>query len=285
VALRSKRLYDAFMTNEAGRARADDGAEIAWESRGNGDPLLLVMGLGGRAADWNDRFVDALATSRRVVLFDNRGTGSSSKPLPPYTMAQMTDDAARVLDAAKIERAHVFGFSMGGMIAQRLALDHASRVDALVLMSTHMGGRGVVPPSREVMAIFQAPATGRAAAEIVRERVRAITAPSFADTHADALQSLVDIAIAQPTPLHAIAAQMQAVIEDDRSARIASIAARTLVVHGDRDRLIPIENGRAIASTIPHARLHVLEGCGHLPQWEMTNALLDVVTTFLPSFA
>src|SRR5579859_4985224 len=107
------------------KVRVEEGVEIAWESRGEGDPaVLLIMGLGGRAADWNDVFVDALARDRRVVLFDNRGTGTSSKPEPPYTLARMTDDAIAVLDAANVARAHVVGFSMGGMIAQRLALDH-----------------------------------------------------------------------------------------------------------------------------------------------------------------
>jgi pimeloyl-ACP methyl ester carboxylesterase len=273
------------MPNERGRARAEEGVEIAWESRGEGDPVLLVMGLGGRAADWNDAFVDALARDRRVVLFDNRGTGTSSKPPPPYTLARMTEDAIAVLDAAKVARAHVVGFSMGGMIAQRLALDHGARVASLLLLSTHMGGARVVPPEREVWASFQAPTAGRPPADVVRDRVRMITAPGFAEAHRDALEELVDIALARPTPLHAIVAQTQAVIEDDRSTRLPSIATRTLVVHGDRDRLIPIDNGRALASTIPGARLHVLEGCGHLPQWEATRALLDVVTTFIASAA
>ena len=270
------------MPSQRGRARAEEGVEIAWESRGEGDPaVLLVMGLGGRGADWNDVFVDALARDRRVVLFDNRGTGTSSKPEPPYTLARMTEDAIAVLDAAKVERAHVVGFSMGGMIAQRLALDHASRVASLLLLSTHMGGRAVVPPDREVMASFQAPTAGRHPADVVRDRVRVITAPGFADAHRDAVEELVSIALARPTPLHAIVAQTQAVLEDDRSGRIGSIAARTLVVHGDRDRLIPVDNGRAIAAKIPGAHLHVLEGCGHLPQWEATDALLDVVRTFI----
>jgi pimeloyl-ACP methyl ester carboxylesterase len=271
------------MPSRKGRARAEEGVEIAWESRGEGAPVLLIMGLGGRAADWNDAFVDALARGRRVVLFDNRGTGTSSKPEPPYTMERMTSDAVAVLDAADVARAHVVGFSMGGMIAQRLALDHAGRVASLTLLSTHMGGRGVVPPDREVLAFFQAPTVGRPPADVVRKRVRAITAPGFADAHPEAIEELVDIALARPTPLHAIVAQTQAVIEDDRSSRLAAIAARTQVVHGDCDRLIPVDNGRAIAAAIPGARLHVLEGCGHLPQWEKRDALLEVLTTFMAS--
>lgn len=259
-----------------------DGVELAWEARGEGGtPLLLIMGLGGRAADWGERFFDALARTRRTIRFDNRGTGASSKPSPPYSMAQMTNDALRVLDATGIARAHVMGLSMGGMIAQRLAIDHAARVDRLVLLSTHAGGVHVVPPAPEIMATFQSPSIGISAREIVAVRVRAITGPRFAEAHADAIDAIVGIALAQPTPMLVIGAQMGAILEDDRSARLPSIVAPTLVVHGDCDRLIPIDNGRAIAAAVPGARLHVLEGCGHLAPWEATDALVELVSKFL----
>ena len=249
--------------------------------RGEGaEALLLVAGLGARRTDWGDRFVDAISRRRRVILFDNRGTGLSSKPEAAWTLEDMARDALSVLDAVGVRRAHVLGHSMGGMIAQLVALDHPERVGKLVLASTHFGGSAVVHPAPEVAEIFR-PARGTPIEEIVRTSMRVITAPGFAEQNPDAIEQLVAYAVAQPTSKLTFASQIGALISSDRSARVSDIRVPTLVVHGTEDSLIPAANGIALAERIAGARLELLPGVGHMPSWEATERLSELVEEFL----
>ena len=207
----------------SGIARSGE-IELSYSVSGQGDTtVLLVMGLGGRAADWGTRFPELLARRHRVVTFDNRGTGASSKPLAHWSLEDMAKDAVSVLDAVGAERAHVIGISMGGMISQLLALDHAARVERLVLMATHFGGPNVVFPSSEVAAVFSRD-PGTPVDELMRNSMRLISAPGFADAHPDVIEELVRLAVLQPTPWRAFMAQLQAIIESDRSTRVKNIA-------------------------------------------------------------
>lgn len=261
-------------------ARSDD-VSLAYSVEGSGDDVvLLVMGLGGRASDWGTRFPAALAARHRVVRFDNRGTGASDKPRDAWTMDDMARDAVAVLDAVGAERAHVVGVSMGGMISQQVALDHPERVRRLVLMSTHFGGPEVIRPDPEIASIYR-PTRDKSMEDVMRDAMRRITGPGFAETHPEDIETLVRQALAQPTPKTTFASQLQAILSSDRSARVAEIRAPTLVVHGDRDPLIPVNNGRALAARIPTARLAILPGHGHLLAWEAPDALSGMVLDFL----
>jgi pimeloyl-ACP methyl ester carboxylesterase len=256
--------------------------ELAWYSAGEGErAILLVMGLGGRAADWGRQFVSELGRRFRVLSFDNRGTGASSKPRVTWSMRDMAEDSVRVLDAAGVQKAHVIGVSMGGVIAQLLALTHPDRVDHLVLMSTYPGGQKMEPPAPEAREVFVFP-TGVPRDEIVRDRMQRITAPGFAAAHPAVIEELVELAIAQPTPTRTFGAQLQAILDAPLAERIGEIRSPTLIVHGDCDPLIPIGNGRAIHERMPQARFQLLPGCGHLAMWEMPDELVRVVLDFLP---
>lgn len=257
--------------------------ELNYRVIGRGEKtVLLIMGLGGQSADWGVAFPERLAERFRVVLFDNRGTGMSSKPRSQWNLEDMAQDALSVLDAVGAERAHIVGISMGGMIAQLIALDHAARLERLVLMSTNFGGYELVPPTLDVGAVFS-PAPGTPVDQVVRTSMSAIAAPGFAERHPEAIEELVRIAVANPTPRRAFVAQLQAILSDDRSRRVSAIRAPTLVVHGDLDPLIPYLNGVALAEQIPGARLVTLHGCGHLPMWEAPDALTRAVLEFLPA--
>lgn len=253
---------------------------LAWYDRGSGSPVLCIMGLGGRATDWNDGFMSALAPHHRLITFDNRGTGRSDRPEEPYTLEQMADEAVAVLRAAGHARAHVMGTSMGGMIAQLVALRHPDIVERLVLLCTHMGGTAVAPPTPAAISIFSADRSLPTDA-LVRQSMRAITAPGFADRHPEAIEGLVALAVAQPTPPATFMRQLQAIMMSDRSDRLGAIRAPTLVVHGTEDPLVPAANGAALARAIPGARHVEIPGCGHMMSWEAPAALATIVGDFL----
>ncbi len=267
------------MTHFAKRA----GVELAYTIQGQAaETLLCIQGLGARAADWGAELPAALAAHFRVVTFDNRGTGGSSKPREAWSLEDMAADALAVLDAVGAERAHVLGVSMGGMIAQLFALDHAERVERLVLLSTSFGGPSAVRPGPEMSRVLMPP-RDTPPEQIMRNALELISAPGWAESHPDAVEELVRLSVEQPTPKYAFSAQLQALLSSDRSERVRHIEQPTLVVHGDADRLIPVENAHLLAERIPAARLEILEGVGHMAMWEAPQKLSEVVLDFLAS--
>ena len=261
------------------------GAELAYSIEGEGpETVLLVMGLGARAADWGTSFPAALAARHRVVRFDNRGVGRSSRAPAGYSLSDLADDAVAVLDAVGAARAHVVGVSMGGMIAQLLALEHVARVERLVLLSTHHGGRALERSHPDALRLFD-PATLLAGSRdpegAMRHAIAVITAPGFVQRAPDCVDELVGNALRAPTHPAVYFAQFQAILASDRSERVRDITVPTLVVHGTEDKLIPPSNGRMLAEKIPGARLVMLEQCGHMPMHEQPEALTAHVLAFL----
>jgi pimeloyl-ACP methyl ester carboxylesterase len=235
---------------------------LHFESTGEGPAVLLIMGLGLPGDAWW-RTVPVLARSLRVVTFDNRGSGRSERPTGRLTLAGMAADAVSVLDAAGIARAHVYGISMGGMIAQEVALRHPERVDSLVLGATSAGGAAATPPDRETLAFLGRRATvpdeeGRWASVpyVYSERTRSSGGVRIGEDFARRRDYRFD-------PL-GYGAQLAAAAAHDAVARLGDIAAPTLVVHGAEDRMVPPANGRALAARIAGSRLLELDGAAHL---------------------
>jgi pimeloyl-ACP methyl ester carboxylesterase len=258
---------------------------LAYSVEGDGpETVLLIMGLGGRAADWGTEFPSALAGKFRVVRIDNRGVGASPKAPGGYELSDLARDAVAVLDAVGAEKAHVVGVSMGGMIAQLVALEHPERVNRLVLLSTHMGGHEIVPPHPDAMRLF-APAEfeGRARDPVAMMKftINVISAPGFMERSPEVVNTLLEYVAKEPTHPGAFMAQVQAILTSDRSARVSGIACPTLVLHGTEDKLIPFPNGEALAARIPGSRFVVLDKCGHMAMWEMPSELAAIVGDFL----
>jgi 3-oxoadipate enol-lactonase len=272
-----------MMGTERGQATSGD-TRLSYSVEGSGEEtVLLVIGLGFRAADWGAAFPSALAETYRVVRFDNRGVGESPMVPGGYTLSDLAADATAVLDAVGADKAHVIGSSMGGMISQHLAIEHPARVDKLVLLSTHYGGRGLEPPHPDAMRLFD-PGEARARPtpeEMMRFTLSVITAPGFIERSPDVEAALLLNVRAAPTAPHSFMAQLQAILGSDRSGAVSRIRHPTLVVHGADDKLIPLSNGRALSERIPGAELVILEGCGHLPMWEVPEELTRVVRRFL----
>jgi pimeloyl-ACP methyl ester carboxylesterase len=254
-----------------------DGVRIYWEETGQGDPLLLIMGLGA-THEWWGRVTPAVAPHFRTILFDNRGVGKSDVPPGPYSIPEMADDAVAVLDAAGVESAHVFGASMGGMIAQEVALRHPGRVRSLILGCTACGGRESTPAKREVIDALAARATK------TREEALRIMVPYIFDASTPRDQVEEDLALRLRTnvPNEGYFAQLQAIRTwSGTHARLATLSMPTLVIHGETDELVPPENGRVIARAIPNASLVMLPHASHIFFTDQYAASSEAILSFL----
>ncbi len=226
-------------------------------------PLLLIMGLGGSRLGWGEALLDPLSDACDLLLVDNRGAGRSDKPDGPYSMAQMASDAVAVLDAAGVERAHLFGVSMGGMIAQHVALDHPARVAKLVLGCTFSGGHEAISASDDILDYLSPPLQMAALAAALWGLPASYT-PEFIEHERSFLEERMKRLIAEPTPRACVDAQARAIRKTHRTfARLPEISAKTLLITGDRDELIPPQNSDILVERIPHARLHVIDGAAH----------------------
>jgi pimeloyl-ACP methyl ester carboxylesterase len=252
------------------------GVRIRWEEAGEGAPVLLIMGLGYTRDMWH-RVTPLLAERFRVISFDNRGVGQSDVPEGPYTVARMAADAVAVLDAAGVDTAHVIGVSLGGMIAQEVAIAHPERVRSLVLCATTAGGAVHVPPAQEVLAVLQARATmGRE--EGVRAMVPYVYDPS---TPPERIEEDLAIRLRTYPSTEGYTAQLLAATAHDAAARIGALRMPTLVVHGETDGLIPAENGRILARVIPGARLVMLPDTSHILFTDRTEESMRAIVEFL----
>jgi len=231
--------------------------------RGDGEPLVLIMGLSGTHLSWGEPFLDALAEHLEVIAYDHRGVGRSPAQPGEFGLEDLAADVPPLLDHLGLESAHVMGVSMGGMVAMHLALDHPERVRTLVLGCTYAGGPGQrLSSGPKVEAMVAALGSG--------DRERALRAAWEANVSGrfaaddQAYARFRQAALDLPVPLTAIVAQASAVGRHDVQARLGEIGAPTLVVHGDEDAMLPVGNGRALAPLIPGARYEELAGTGHL---------------------
>lgn len=232
--------------------------EMYYELRGEGYPLVLIMGLAGNAGWWSPELVDKLAGHYRVLMFDNRGSGRTDAPVSGYSIPAFAGDTAGLMTSLGIERAHVFGVSMGGMIAQEFALSHPDRVNRLVLGCTNCGTGRSVAASEEVIKLMvsQFGIHSREVLEIMFPR-------DYLERNRDKEAEFIRIYSENPISPAAFMLQLGAIMGFDSHDRLDRITAPTLVITGDRDVLIPPENSEILAGGIPGARLETLKGCGH----------------------
>lgn len=241
-----------------------DGTELAYRVYGQGEPLLLIGGYGMVKEAWA-RQVEGLSPNFRVITFDNRGVGESSVPSEPFTIGDMAADAIGLLDHLGVEAANVFGISMGGLIAQMMALDRPGRVRKVALGCTTHGGKEAVAPDKEVMELLAKAADPSVPVEqAVRMRVPILFGERFLKEEPARLEAWVQMAIRHaPTPQGA-AGQMRALARFNVRERLGEIRCPVLVITGSEDRMMDPRNSRLLAERIPGARLYVIEGAGHL---------------------
>jgi pimeloyl-ACP methyl ester carboxylesterase len=254
-----------------------------WHEGGAGPVVLLLNGWTASGLAWPGEWLARLERRHRVVRVDNRGTGWSRMAPAPFTIADMADDAAEVLRGIGAGPAIVLGLSMGGMIAQELAVRHPQLVEQLVLVGTRPPAPSHIPPAAPVLdrelghLLGSAPSPGTPLEVFVRSLWEPQCGPGFADTHAALFDELVAQIVTRPTPRSAVIHQLRAIAAWSGSGRLARIKAPTVVVHGALDRLMPVGNGILLARHIPGAHYVELADVGHLVPIEAPDALAEVI--------
>jgi pimeloyl-ACP methyl ester carboxylesterase len=262
------------------RARVN-GVEMAYELRGNGDPVVMIHGAQGDQTMFSN-MAAMFANRFRVLTFDQRGSGLSEKPDMEYSIALLADDTAALMDYVGITRAHVIGVSMGGTVAQELALRHADKVRSLVLGCTTAGGSKSVRIGGDHVAA--AYSTRPMTAE---ERGRALAEAAFTkgyiEQHPEIIGSMVEARRQRPIDNVALDHRMRAIFKHDAYDRLPRISCPTLVITGKDDALVPWENSKIITDQIPGAKLVLLEPAGHCFWLEQPARSNEEIMRFIES--
>lgn len=257
-----------------------NGITISYEERGEGEPLILIMGLGAPGAKWEPH-IKAYEKHFRVIAIDNRGAGQSDKPVAwVYTIEDMAKDVVGVMDALGIESAHINGISMGGAIAQYLAVCYKERVRSVILTNTFpyccVSFRRSIELLRDACGQLDPVTWGRLGQWI-------IFSDSFQEEREDFMLEAekADLAYPYPMPSYAYKAQCNGILGHDLRERLPEIQAPVLVAAGDRDKFVPVSVTMEMVQAIPGARLFMAENGGHVQHWEQLERYNQVTLDFL----
>jgi len=264
-------------------AQTKDGLKLRYEIRGAGEPVALIMGFSGSGRGWGEPFLKLMAARFRIFVIDNRGTGESDKPDAEFTLSDMAADIAAVLDHARTPRAHIFGISMGGMIAQEFALAYPGRTRGLVLGCTNCGTSHSVAADPAAIANLL-PAPGMDPVEQARRAFSVACGKAFLESAAG--QATLEREIAEMgnypvTPMHTFMRQGQAIGGFESFARLGQIKAPTLIIHGDDDSIVPYPNAEVLHGVIAGSKVHTLKAAGHMFFWEAPEESVRVAADFL----
>lgn len=259
-----------------------NGIELYYEVHGAGTPLLLISGLGYPAWEWH-RMVPYLSQHFQVISFDNRGVGLTDAPAGPYTAGMLAADTAGLLDALGVQKAVVIGHSMGGFIAQAMALEFPEKVDKLVLCSTNFGGPHHVPITQEAMIVLS---------DITSDPVTRFknglvvsTAPGFAEKHPEIIQSWLEWRMANPVNVAGYQAQVGIglALYPEAAAfenKLPGITVPTLILFGAHDKVVPPANADLLAKKIPDSQAVILPDAGHFFPMEVPEEAARVIIDF-----
>jgi pimeloyl-ACP methyl ester carboxylesterase len=277
-----------------------NGIDLYYEIHGSGEPLLMIEGLGYSAWMWYKQ-IPVFSKRYQVILFDNRGAGNTDKPDSEYSIEIMADDASGLLRTLGIGPVHTLGISLGGFIAQELALRHPDLVKSLSLVSTNSGpGKRAMRNSQHVNGLFKLwgilPGTfemgGKASVPLgfeygitkedrIRYGLSLAFTPEYYGQHPEEIERIVRWRLENPQPGYAWTRQLMAGMNFDSSGRAENIHAPTLILNGTEDRIVTPESARELAGSIPDSRYIEIEGSGHLLFIERSDEFNDTVMGFL----
>lgn len=255
--------------------------DIHFETYGSGPLLVLIMGL-RRNAEWWYRQIPELSKHFTIIAFDNRGAGRSDKPEMEYSIRLFANDTAGLMDFLGIPKAHILGISMGGYIAQELAINHPDKVNGLILGCTSCGGRRAVHMSEERMEKFTAN-KGLTPEQILRKDMDLYFSDRFIRGHAERIEEFVNISLLYYQPADAFFRQLNACLNHDTVDRVSQVSSPTLIMTGDDDHLVPSENSLILKELMPEAELELFAGGRHCFFMEESEKFNRSVVRFLQS--
>ena len=255
-----------------------NGIRMYYEIHGQGDPLFLIMGL-RRNAEWWYRQTPFLSEHFKVIAFDNRGAGRSDKPKMDYSIRLFADDTAALMEALKIKKANVLGISMGGYIAQELAINYPDKVRRLILGCTSCGGKRAVLMSQEIKKKFEA-VEGLTPEEILNNNMDIYFSDEFIQEHPEKIEEFMEISFRHPQPPEFFDRQFAACLKHDTADRLHIISVPTLIMAGDDDPLVPSENSQILKDLMPAAELFFFPGLRHCFFIEAATAFNEKAVAF-----
>jgi 3-oxoadipate enol-lactonase len=241
--------------------------------------LLLIRGFGSNADHWYAQVPD-LSRHYRVITFDNRGVARSTDPGGPFTIADLAKDTVDLMDALKIERAHILGLSMGGMIAQEIAIQYPGRVKGLILAVTHCGGKKSEPAGENVIRAFQQ-FVDEGGNEVRIETLSYLFGPKLLDERPLVAQEYVKVSMKNPVSLSVLKKQWDAIKGHDTCNRIQMIKSFTLILTGSEDMIVPPVNSTIMAELIPRSEMVIIMECGHQVLLEEPETCNSAMIKFL----
>ena len=262
---------------------ATNGIHLYYELHGRGPLVVLIPGLGYDGWMYS-RMIPGLAEQFQVISIDNRGSGLSDKPAGPYTAQMLAADVIGLLDELGAAKAHIVGHSMGGFIAQALAIDYPERVDRLVLSATNFGGPHHIPITPPAMAVLTD--VSGDPIERLRRGIAISTAPGFAESNAEFVESWLQYRVAHPIDPAGYQAQLAiglGLLSEAASFehKLGRVTAPTLLLFGEHDVVVPPGNAELLAAKLPHARVEILPNAGHVFPFETPEAANRAITRFL----
>ena len=256
-----------------------NGLKLFYEIEGEGEPVVLIPGFAAGRWIWFKQTAE-LSRKFRVVIFDPRGVSASDKPEGKQTIGLLADDVAHLVQTIGIESAHIVGASFGGFVAQEFALKYPAMTRKLVLCCTSFGGPKHVAPDRETLMAL-ASTKGLNSEERMRANLLLAFTPEYIRTQTAEVDRVVHLRATNEVPEHVYMSQLQAAVSFNAEARVEQITSSTLVLSGDADVIVPLQNSRNLAAKIPGAQLRIIQGGSHTFFIEQAEKFNDIVSEFL----
>ncbi|MFX1307146.1 MAG: alpha/beta fold hydrolase [Promethearchaeota archaeon] len=254
---------------------------LNYESYGKGYPLIMILGIQADIGWWGRSLLQKISEKFKVIVYDNRGTGGSDNSNKDFDMIDLIHDAKGLMDALEIKQAHIFGHSMGGLIASGLTINYSKKVSKLVLCSSSCGESKLIPAPPDVIDILNKPKDNLSPEKIAKDSLSIFYTPEFLKTH----PKLIELAIKNMTKAQisskSYKLQLRAISNYDICDKLKLIKNPTCIMHGLRDRLVLHENGKILAKLIPEAKLILFENSAHVPFVEEREKFIETLLEFL----
>ncbi len=237
--------------------------EIYYEIHGEGFPIVMIQGLSANTDWWTKELLESLGEDFKLIIFDNRGAGKTQNIDRNFSIKMLADDTLALMDALKINRFHVFGVSMGGMIAQELVINYPKKVEKLILGCTHCGGSKQILPSQEVIYILNRDHKKITPEKLIDGTIPLLFTEDFIKNDPEFIESYRQKLLKSPMSSKSFHRQINAISRVNNYLKLENITCPTLIIHGKKDVLVPYENAEILNKRIKNSKLFLLDKAAH----------------------